>query len=445
MGAGFRLAAAAVVLAVATAWAPAARADDLTDQRDTVNAQLQQAQQDINQSSAALAAAVARLEQSQAQLLTARSALASAEAELAGARAKDAAAAGALASATLRAEVAGTAVAQGQADIAEQRTLVGEVARDTYQQNTALVGIATLFTAKETGQLNDRLQWTSTMADATQAQITRLEDLQAGLAAARNWQGVLEAQALTVRDEAAARLAATRRAEEKARTAAAAVTAAVAANESAKSAADRAVADDKAQYAALQVESAAVNQRIAERAAAQRAAEEAARRAAEEAARRAAAASQSAQSAQAAAQAVPAAPVPVSTASKGLALPVSAPVTSSYGMRLHPILGYWKLHDGTDFGAACGTPIRAAASGVISEKYFNAGYGNRLFIDHGSINDRIMTTAYNHLSGYAVSVGQRVSQGQIVGYVGTTGYSTGCHLHLMLWVNGSMVDPMRYF
>ena len=128
-----------------------------------------------------------------------------------------------------------------------------------------------------------------------------------------------------------------------------------------------------------------------------------------------------------------------------LALPVSAPVTSSYGMRLHPILGYWKLHDGTDFGAACGTPIRAAASGVISEKYFNAGYGNRLFIDHGSINDRIMTTAYNHLSGYAVSVGQRVSQGQIVGYVGTTGYSTGCHLHLMLWVNGSMVDPMRYF
>ena len=135
------------------------------------------------------------------------------------------------------------------------------MARDTYQQNTALVGIATLFTAKETGQLNDRLQWTSTMADATQAQITRLEDLQAGLAAARNWQGVLEAQALTVRDEAAARLAATRRAEEKARTAAAAVTAA-----------DRAVADDKAQYAALQVESAAVNQRIAERAAAQRAA-----------------------------------------------------------------------------------------------------------------------------------------------------------------------------
>ena len=193
------------------------------------------------------------------------------------------------------------------------------------------------------------------------------------------------------------------------------------------------------------MESAAVNQRIAERAAAQRAAEEAARRAAEEAARRAAAASQSAQSAQAAAQAVPAAPVPVSTASKGLALPVSAPVTSSYGMRLHPILGYWKLHDGTDFGAACGTPIRAAASGVISEKYFNAGYGNRLFIDHGSINGRIMTTAYNHLSGYAVSVGQRVSQGQIVGYVGTTGYSTGCHLHLMLWVNGSMVDPMRYF
>jgi murein DD-endopeptidase MepM/ murein hydrolase activator NlpD len=108
-------------------------------------------------------------------------------------------------------------------------------------------------------------------------------------------------------------------------------------------------------------------------------------------------------------------------------------------MRLHPILHIWKLHDGTDFGAGCGTPIRAAASGTVTEAYYNGGYGNRLFIDHGAL-----TTSYNHMSGYAVRVGQHVTQGQVIGYVGNTGYSTGCHLHFMLWVNGTMVNPANY-
>ncbi len=433
MGFGLRLVAAAAALAVSTAWAPAAWADDLTDQRDTINAKMAQAQHDIQESSAAVQAAVTRLEQSQAQLQSARAALATAQAELAGARAKDAQAAGELASAVVRAAVAADAVAKGQAAIAEQRALIGGIARDSYQQNTTLIGISTLFTAQETGELNNRLQWTTTMADTTSAQITRLEDLQSALAAARTNQAVLEAQAQTVRDSAAARLAATQAAEARAKKAAEAVAQAVASNAAAKTAAEQALAEDKAQYAALQQEAAAVNQRIAERAAAQKAAAEAAAKAAAEAARAAAAANK------------PAPAVAPRTTSSGLIFPVSAPITSSYGMRLHPVLGYWKLHDGTDFGADCGAPIRAAASGVVSEAYYNGGYGNRLFIDHGSVNGAIMTTSYNHLSGYAVSTGQRVSQGQVIGYVGTTGYSTGCHLHLMLWVDGTMVDPMRYF
>ena len=65
--------------------------------------------------------------------------------------------------------------------------------------------------------------------------------------------------------------------------------------------------------------------------------------------------------------------------------PVSAPITSPYGMRFHPVLRYWKLHDGTDFGAGCGTPIRAPYSGRVAERYYNAGYGNRLMIDHGFV------------------------------------------------------------
>jgi murein DD-endopeptidase MepM/ murein hydrolase activator NlpD len=113
-------------------------------------------------------------------------------------------------------------------------------------------------------------------------------------------------------------------------------------------------------------------------------------------------------------------------------------------MRLHPILHIWKLHDGTDFGAGCGTPIHAAASGTVTEEYYNGGYGNRLFIDHGNVGGVFMTTSYNHMSGYAVKVGWHVTQGQVIGYVGTTGYSTGCHLHFMLWVNGTMVNPANY-
>nr|WP_232531245.1 M23 family metallopeptidase [Microlunatus antarcticus] len=114
-------------------------------------------------------------------------------------------------------------------------------------------------------------------------------------------------------------------------------------------------------------------------------------------------------------------------------------------MRLHPVLHVWKLHDGTDFGAGCGAAIHAAADGVVAEKYYNAGYGNRLMIDHGKVDGKYVTTGYNHAIRYVVGVGDHVKQGQVIGYVGTTGYSTGCHLHLMVWLNGGMVNPMSWY
>ena len=90
---------------------------------------------------------------------------------------------------------------------------------------------------------------------------------------------------------------------------------------------------------------------------------------------------------------------------------MAARITSPFGMRFHPVLHYWKLHDGTDFGAACGTPIRAAYAGRVAERYYNAGYGNRLMIDHGYVGGRYVTTGYNHASRYIVHVGQRVREG----------------------------------
>jgi murein DD-endopeptidase MepM/ murein hydrolase activator NlpD len=124
---------------------------------------------------------------------------------------------------------------------------------------------------------------------------------------------------------------------------------------------------------------------------------------------------------------------------------VSGPITSPYGQRFHPILRYWKLHDGTDFSAGCGATIRAPYSGRVVERYYNSGYGNRLMIDHGHVRGRYVTTGYNHAIRYTVSVGEHVSKGEVIGYVGSTGFSTGCHLHLMVWLDGRVRNPMSWF
>ncbi|MFI5427649.1 M23 family metallopeptidase [Aeromicrobium sp. UC242_57] len=127
-----------------------------------------------------------------------------------------------------------------------------------------------------------------------------------------------------------------------------------------------------------------------------------------------------------------------------LSYPVNGPITSPYGMRVHPVTGVYKLHDGTDFGVGCGTPIKAAASGTIVEQYFNGAYGNRVILNNGVKRGVSVVTTYNHMSRFALSAGSKVSRGQVIGYVGTTGYSTGCHLHFMVLANGSTVNPMGW-
>jgi len=118
-------------------------------------------------------------------------------------------------------------------------------------------------------------------------------------------------------------------------------------------------------------------------------------------------------------------------------------ITDPYGMRLHPIKRIWKLHDGIDLGADEGTPIYAVASGVISFVGDNDdGYGNYVSIEHpGSI-----LTGYGHLKGFATGVqeGASVSAGQLIGYVGSTGDSTGFHLHFLVHVDGKSVDPTGF-
>ena len=120
-------------------------------------------------------------------------------------------------------------------------------------------------------------------------------------------------------------------------------------------------------------------------------------------------------------------------------------MTSPFGWRIHPIYGYRSLHDGIDVGAACGTPIRAVADGTVLEEYFQTAWGNRIIIDHGFRRGVGLATISNHLSGYAVGTGARVRRGDVIGYVGTTGWSTGCHLHFTVLQNGTAVDPQLWF
>jgi murein DD-endopeptidase MepM/ murein hydrolase activator NlpD len=112
-------------------------------------------------------------------------------------------------------------------------------------------------------------------------------------------------------------------------------------------------------------------------------------------------------------------------------------------MRYHPILHYWRLHAGRDFAANCGTPIRAAASGTVISAGWAGGYGRRTEIDHGIIRGVDLVTAYNHMSRFVVTHGH-VSRGQVIGYVGTTGESTGCHLHFETYEDGVPKDPRRW-
>lgn len=131
--------------------------------------------------------------------------------------------------------------------------------------------------------------------------------------------------------------------------------------------------------------------------------------------------------------------------SGGLAWPVAAPrVTSPYGMRVHPITGERKLHDGADLAAACGSPVRASAAGRVTHAGQRGAYGLQLTVDHGPIRGAPLTTSYSHLSAFSVTAGQPVRAGQVIGRAGTTGLSTGCHLHFMLYATGRVTDPVPW-
>ena len=126
--------------------------------------------------------------------------------------------------------------------------------------------------------------------------------------------------------------------------------------------------------------------------------------------------------------------------------PTKGGIASEWGMRMHPILRYKRLHGGADIGGAPGAPIYAVLDGTVTRAAtgYNSGSGNNVRINHGQVNGERLETTYLHMASLSVASGERVKRGQLIGTVGSTGLSTAPHLHFSVYANGANSDPAPY-
>ena len=420
------LCALASVVAVGGLAVPLAHADDgdrLKDKQKDVQAQIEQVQEEAEEASKAVTAAKAALADAEAQLVTAEANLESSQAEAADAAAQLAVAEAQ--DATMRAalEVAQANVTQAKADVvagqaaldAQQASLKDTIVSIYQQGSPQLLAWSGYLEAETPGDLTRKMEYADTLVEDQNTLFEQLHAAEIQLRAKKDELKAAEQLAADQADMAAQHLVTVQDLKDKA---------------------------DDAAYAAVLAQD-AVTTTIAARAKAQRKAERARKEDLEELAKL------KRQEEKIKQQILAAAAADQSTGYVGaddgfLMSPVDGSVTSSFGYRVHPIYGYWGLHDGTDFGVACGQGMRAVSAGKVISRYYSAVYGNRLYLDVGKVNGHNLTVVYNHASAYRVNVGDTVARGEIVGYVGSTGWSTGCHLHFTVLQDGDAVDPMNY-
>ena len=489
---GKRVAVACATAAVVTGLvAPQATAEDLAGLRAQAKANQDsqaQARQEIEQSRSGVDSATQQLIDSQNQLASAQSALADVQLQLSAARDNDSRLAEELAQARAELEAAKQRVVKAQADVDAQLRLIGSAARESYQQQSDLRDLSVLFGSETPAEMSQRLQWNTTIFDSQAATKARLDAVRDELEAARAAQADAEARVAREKAESARVVAQVAALERQAEAQRATVAGLVVTNEQARQAAQGELDADESTYKSRQadeqrlegeIKSELARIRAAEEARARAAAEKAAREkaeadrlarekaaaakeAADKAARTKAAndkaaadkaaseAKQAAVKAQAKAPAAAAAPASSNGTGKavsasGFIRPVAANPGSPFGKRFHPILKYWRNHNGNDWGARTGTPIYAAKAGTVMKAGPNGGFGNFVMIGHGDDSrGRYVTTGYAHMSRVVARVGQRVEQGQLIGYVGSTGLSTTPHLHLEVRLDGTPVNPMLY-
>jgi len=400
----------AVVMAVGATTATAA-ADELKDKERKANRSVQKAAKDLDESSKELAAAAARLSAAQDQLATARAQLATARGKVQVAEERDAAMAAEL-------EAAEAELAVAEAELVEGRT-----ARDRQRQHLANT-VAEMYSEGDP----DLIAFSSILDAATTEELTRQEGVREVVVGqeARSFDQLKAAEVLlqvredqvqemrddvaVKREEAAEHLDVMEALEAEKAAARSSVLALVEERAEAKAEASRARARDARKLRDAKRQQERIKDLLRQRAL--------------RALRNSRGGS--------------------GEADGYLSMPVDTYITSPYGYREHPIYHYWGLHDGTDFGGGCGVPLKSGAPGKVVASYWSAVYGRRLVVDHGVVAGVHLAAIYNHASSYTVGVGARVDRGQVIGYQGDTGWSTACHLHYTVMVNGRTVDPMDW-
>ena len=403
------LTAAAVGLSLLLAVSSAA-ADDLHDKHQQVQKHIDQVHKDLDESSDQVRDATTRLLQARTDLANAQAYLAQTRGELAAAEALDQEMQAKLDAAEARLAAAKADLLAGQRDVARQEAQLRQMVVSTYEQgDPALLGLSMVFTTQDPAQLAGNMNATSTVVNTESKLLDQLRASEVLLRVKQQEMKAAEKDVAEQRQAAADNLVRKQSLEQQAQEAEQTVSELVTARQQAMDAALQAKKTDLRQLERLQAERDKIESLIRS------------------------------QTSQGSGYTGP------STGNGFLEMPVDGPVTSPFGWRIHPIYGYRSLHDGVDLGAGCGTPIKAAADGTVLSEYFQTAWGNRIIIDHGVHFGVGVATISNHLSGYAVSVGDHVTKGQTIGYVGTTGWSTGCHLHFTVLQNGVAVDPMNWF
>jgi murein DD-endopeptidase MepM/ murein hydrolase activator NlpD len=397
--------------------------DDLEQQHHQVQAQIETVQHEAEEASKKVARAKAQLAEAEAQLAAAQASYASAQAhaaevqaQLVAAEAENARMQAELQAAQARLEIARAAVVAGQARLDDQQVAVKDSVVEVYQQGSPELMAWTGYLEAETpADLIRKIEYADTLLEDQNAAFEQLHAAEVALRESRSAFRDAEAAASEQADLAAQQLANVEQLKAEADQAANdallaqnQVTLTVAARERAQRKAQRARRHDLEELAKLKKQERKIKQQILAAAAADHSNGY------------------------------------VGNDDGFLLAPVNGSVTSPFGYRIHPIYHYWGLHDGTDFGVSCGEGMRAAADGKVISRYYSSVYGNRLYIDVGKVNGHALTVVYNHASGYRVGVGDHVTLGEIVGYVGSTGWSTGCHLHFTVLRDGKAVDPMTY-
>ena len=399
-------------MAVGALAVPLASGTDLKHRQEQVQGQIQSAGRDLEDSSRQLQRAAARLASIRAELADAREELAAALAKLEAAQLRDREMQARLETAIVRLVDAQTDLATGRQALADQRAQVTRTITTIYEEgDPELLAFASLLDAQTPADLATRMEARNVIVGRETRAYDDLHAAEVLLEVRENEVQAAKDELAVQRRAAAEHLVTMEQLVQETRVAKVKVRQLFDRARRARQAAAQARQRDGAVLARLRQRENAIKERILAQA------------------RRAARHSNSGYS---------------GDTGGFLSSPVNGYVTSAFGYRKHPIYGYWGLHNGTDFGAGCGQPLYAAAAGTVMTKYFSASYGNRLYLNVGMVNGKNLTVIYNHALRYTVGTGQRVSRGQVVGYVGDTGWSTGCHLHSTVMVNGTPVNPMNW-